>query len=102
MLFVAVLRSFLAIDKDLAFVLELSLEMIEISSLFLDDDHCSARNASAFLSDVVYKFDLLFHAYHLYLVIIIICSAMKVNRFFQGKIKAEWEETLCSVNQLFN
>ena len=72
MLFVSVLRSFLAIDKDLALVLELSLEMIEIPSLFLDDSHCSAWHASAFLSDVVYESDSLFHAYHLYLVIIII------------------------------
>lgn len=71
MLFVSVLRSFLAIDKDLALVLELSLEMIEISRLFLDYDHCSVWHASAFLSDVVYKSDLLFHVYHLYLVIII-------------------------------
>ena len=82
MLFVSVLRSFLAIDKDLALVLELSLKMIEISSLFLDDSHCSALDASAFLSDVVYKSDSLLHAYHLYLVIIIIYSAMKVNSDF--------------------
>ena len=82
MLFVSILRSFLAIDKDVALVLELSLEMIEISRLFLDDDHCSARDASAFLSDVVYKSDSLFHACHLYSVIIIICQAMKVNSNF--------------------
>ena len=82
MLFVSVLRSFLAIDEDLALVLELSLEMIEISSLFLDDSHRSSWHASAFLSDVVYESDFLLHACHLYSVIIIICQAMKVNSDF--------------------